>query len=337
MTMIIVALVIVLHSCTKNEAELVNDESSTVVMSREGDYETEDLINEFLDRLDLVREDAEYEGSEEWDYSIDSMLWYIEGALNYKFAFPHEERAGLLKGSLELDMNIQSGDDVNILAILEAYDEALDALETAFESIDEDDKFFVVIDFELVEESAYIDLEANYYFGYNQIALPDGDWKVTGGQYGTGGVCNTSTYLNYDATDKLEQELFNSNSIHQLDVFFTDIAWEGECETYGMSDPNFSYPPAEESVLYQEKQWNASNFMTCLPQNHMGTYEASIIPVISIINTTFNKTVFFEDVYWTFVLVNTLTDPYHHLHSLDVQMGNAHPRLYSPSGMFSTL
>ncbi len=332
------AVFFILHACKKDVAEFKKDESSKVLMNRGGDYWVECLIHDFVERIDLVREDSEYEGSENWDYSIDSTLWYIEAALNYTYAFPHEERAGLLLDTLEIDMNLTSGDDVNILEILDAYDYAIDELTDYFEAIEEDEKFFISIDFTTVEDDGgNIDLVGYFYFGFSKIILPNGDWKVTGGQFGQGGICNTSTYLNYDATDKLQQELFNANSIHQLNVFFTNISTQVECEQYGVIDQSFTYSPAEISVLYHEYQWIGSNFMDCLPLSYMNTYENNIIPSINNINNDFNKNVFVEDVFWDFAIVNIYTMPYEHWHSLTIQMGIDANRLSAQNNLLCDL
>ena len=70
-------------SITQNVA---NNSQNNLKISRE-DTIIQTLILNFMDRMDLVREDPDYDGAENWNYSEDSTIWYIEAALNFYFSY----------------------------------------------------------------------------------------------------------------------------------------------------------------------------------------------------------------------------------------------------------
>ncbi len=85
-TMIIVSFLIAIQSCKKDEAIIKtkkNPIKSQIMLRTTADSLLQVKIFNFIDRMNLVRDDPEYEGSEDWNYSLDSTVWYIEASLNY--------------------------------------------------------------------------------------------------------------------------------------------------------------------------------------------------------------------------------------------------------------
>ncbi len=83
---IFATLIILSIACTKEENKIASTENDKGVREYLSVDPTEAKIQKFINRMDLVREDPNYSGSENWNYSQDSAVWYVEAALNYQLS-----------------------------------------------------------------------------------------------------------------------------------------------------------------------------------------------------------------------------------------------------------
>jgi len=183
-TLIIVAFIIAIQSCKKDEDKIIlqsnnnNNNNSQISFRTTADSLTQVKIFNFIERMILVREDPEYEGSEDWNYSLDSTIWYVEAALNYVLTYNYryyseeEEAFSSIVDSTNTEIE-NTGDEYNIVEIQETYDYFLDYLEDYYDEIDDDDKFFHLIDIIGIEDD---DINARFAFGVIQTAYPFGNW-----------------------------------------------------------------------------------------------------------------------------------------------------------------
>lgn len=315
---------IINHSCSKDEKSL------DLYSSVESDTVETKIIN-FINRLDLVRDDPEYQGSDKWNYVQDSAVWYIEAALNYDYAYPNEPRSKLIEDSMYIELTKLSNGRINIIEIQNEFDLTLDTLTLGFNSIESESKFLLSVDYKVIGSNTnVVKMIVYFYFGVFSTTLPDGDWVIEGGEYGNGGLCGTTTYQNFDGTDKLEQEIFNANTIHQLNVGFTNIASNTPLGNYYSININFNYTPCEIEVMYDQIEWAPANFLTCLGINHMNIYEENMVNTMINYHQGTQRSFIVEDIQWHFLLVQPGIDPYRHMYWDFITTGNAYPRIYDP-------
>jgi hypothetical protein len=338
LVIMLATIVFVSQSCKKEESVMENQESNnSELLGAQGGGEdnTEGLLINFINRLDLVREKPEYPGSNLWNYSQDSMIWYIEAALNYKYAFPNHQRSKLILDSMFIDIDIPDDGNYNISKLLGAYDKSLNIISEKYDNIEADHKLLVSVDYSIKNrDNKVLTLVAYIYFGKFGVYLPRGDWKIFGGDYGQGGICGTNTYLNYGATDRLEQEEFSANLIHQLDVFFTDKEYVTDMAN-GLTVMNnsFNYSPYNAGWLYGEGPINITQnpnyaWASCLTTYYMDQYELDIKEMSHQLVVATNKSVILFDV-WVLINSNNTSNGLlnsHFMNAKTVKVGVAHPR-----------
>jgi hypothetical protein len=148
---LIAAVAFLSQSCSKDEQGIKEDKRT---MARTGDIDTtEAKIIRFIERMDLVRENPQYPGSENWNYSEDSAVWYIEAALNYKYAGQwlyngsevHADLYTVDSSFSQINTN-SNGIDFNIVELQDAYDIFSNALELQYQNTLSESKFFVISD-----------------------------------------------------------------------------------------------------------------------------------------------------------------------------------------------
>ena len=342
---ILLIVMLIVQSCKKDDIQEQSINTGKNQVQRKIGNNIEDKIVKFIDRMDLVRENSTYNESEIWNYSLDSAVWYIEAALNYKYAYPNEKRSRLVFDSMRIDIEMENSDVANIVAIQKSFDFTLSKLVNKFELIKSNHKFLISADYKVLGTlEGQICLMVYYYFGNYSVTLPDGNWMVAGGEFGVGGMCNGSTprpYKNFDATNKLEQDLFNSNTCHLLDVGFANInTLSPDCGLggyqihYGVVN-SFTYTPMETSFLYEEyfTNTNGNNSTDCLLLSYMNAYKSNVMPVINNFFNATQRTIFVEDIDWSFDLVQ-IPAPFHNYHNFIGQDGEMYPRIAKPDPMF---
>ena len=102
--------IIAIQSCTKDEivkTDNVKEQNNIDRMTYEGD-DTEAKVLSFIERIDLVRENSDYAGSENWNYSQQGAVWNIDAAFNYRYAYPNNKRGKLLVDSLPINIKLMS-------------------------------------------------------------------------------------------------------------------------------------------------------------------------------------------------------------------------------------
>ncbi|MCF8298857.1 MAG: hypothetical protein K9J13_15015, partial [Saprospiraceae bacterium] len=210
-----------------------NHNNSQIMARTSGDSLLQLKIFNFINRMNLVRENPEYEGSENWNYSRDSTVWYIEAALNYvstyNYRYYGEEDESFISilDSTETEIDGEGG-EFNIVDIQETYDYLSDYLSDYYDEIDAEDKFFKLIDIISISGN---DISTRFVFGVIQAAYNLGDWywgwglgRCSGGCYGT------------DAADILEAAV---NGLYPLQY---GQHLEFSYTTTILSEVNFTYP-----------------------------------------------------------------------------------------------
>ncbi|OYT11687.1 MAG: hypothetical protein B6I18_03245 [Bacteroidetes bacterium 4572_112] len=304
---------------------------------------TEDKIIRFIALMDMVREDSVCQDAVNWNYSKDSTVWYIEAAINYKYAFPNRERGHLLCDSALVDVDLNGDGNTNIIAIKTAFDVTRVLLTAKFNSIESEHKFFVLADYKMLSiVDNKISMMFYYYFSKgNNVSLPDGDWAVGGGINGVGGIYNVGSprpFLNYDAKDKISQDAYN-HYFHDLNVCFTSV----EGENYGPNIADypqanqFNYSPYLKNWFYLEN-W-VDSYVTPWPYpeyislNYMNRYIANAFIVGDYFVNLNNKTVmsvYFEQQFRSKVVNPPDPNPGYYLQNYyyaTFKFGIMHPRL----------
>lgn len=198
-------------SCTKEE-EIVNNNSNNNGVKEYLAIEIDPIetkILKFIDRMDLVRENHEYKGSEDWNYSKDSAIWYVEAVLNYKYSYVwqysgNEEHSDLYSiDSSYTSVDANNEGDFNIVDLQSSYDALSTSLESQYSGIEAESKFFVLSDImDLGTGNGSLDLLQYSVIGKANQVFSSTDWK-----WGLGmGDCSGNN-LGKDATDMIERKL----------------------------------------------------------------------------------------------------------------------------------
>ena len=324
---------VLIQSCEKEETVVSKDKQSHSSMRKGEEANPELRLIAFNSLIKEVRNNPEGFERKEFDYSLDSAIWYLEATMNYTYAYPNNKRSALILDSVFMDINLNPNNGLNIIEIQSKFDLTLEVLTSKFNSIKSEHKFLVSVDYKIVKgENGILKLAAFYYFGQFDIYLPDGMWAPAGGEWGIGGyranINSQTSLVDYDATNKIEQELFAANFVHEIDVFYTD---QEDYSGGGFILLPFDYAPCEINYLYEEYFCSDGSCapMAWLEEERINIYIGNILPTLDYAIQTTDKHVFIQDIIWSFWLVS-MPMPYHHYHYYEAKIGKMHPRTYGP-------
>jgi hypothetical protein len=188
--MVLIPLIYIV-SCSKNEEPEINSQDG-VRMYLSVDP-TEALIMNFIQKMDLVRENPEYEGSKDWNFTKDSAVWYLEAALNLSHSHILVISEQQWNDSTTSSIEDNGSGFFNIVQIQTAYDAIIEDLDEQFEAIEADHKCLQYVNIETVDYlNNFLGLKTYINWGKGLEALPDGEWYIDGdegmlaGQYNHG-------------------------------------------------------------------------------------------------------------------------------------------------------
>ena len=329
---------VLIQSCEKEETVVSKDKQSHSSMRKGEEANPELRLIAFNSLIKEVRNNPEGFERKEFDYSLDSAIWYLEATMNYTYAYPNNKRSALILDSVFMDINLNPNNGLNIIEIQSKFDETLDILTSKFKSIESEHKFLVSVDYKIVKgENGNLILAAFYYFGNFDDYLPDGTWMITGKYSNHGGYTTDfmSTWLlrNYDGTDELEQELFNNNYVHTLDVFFVDDVMG---TLYGATITPFNYAPCEPYYLYKEifKPHDGELPLEVLTQDRMDIYVQNLVPILAENLSRFDKSIYLQDIEWSFMSDLSTGEHTHEYMYTNMLMGKMYPRTSSPQATY---
>jgi len=211
--MVLIPLIYIV-SCSKNEEPDINSQEG-VRMYLSVDP-TEALIMDFIQKMDLVRENPEYEGNEDWNYCKDSVVWYMEAALNLSHSHLLVVSEHQWNDSTASAIEDNGNGFYNIVEIQSAYDALIEELDEQFEAIDADHKCLQYVNVEDIDYSNNtLSLKTYINWGEGIETLPDGEWYIDGDEGILGG-----SYNHGNAMWKLRQMARS-----QFGRFFEDAAY----------------------------------------------------------------------------------------------------------------
>ena len=242
-------------------------------------------------------------------------------------------------------LDITSKGNYNISELLKAYDNSYKTIKESFDNTEANHKLLVSIDYSVKSrDNNVLTLVAYFYFGKYGVYLPRGDWRIYGGQSGHGGRCGIYTYINYEASDRIEQEEFAHNTIHNLDVFFTDIENNVDIAnniTMTTTAANFNYTPYTPSWYYFEGFINTTQnpnyqWSNCLTVYYMDQYESNIKELSDLLVTYKGKSIVLFDLVSDFMSKWIQGDSWlaQFICPEAVIFANSHPRIYSQANDF---
>ncbi len=315
-----IIIAIAIQSCKKDDTEITNKQESITnkTMMRTGDN-TEAKVLSFIEKMDIVRQDPNYNGSEEWNYSSDSAVWYIEAALNYKYAGEwrykgpeeHSDIFSIDSSNTQLNQN-SIGGLFNIVNIQISYDYFSTQLLNQIENIEAEVKYFVVAD--IINggiSNSTLDLKTMSIVGLRIDAMPINGWYWGFDM----GKCD-GTQMPNDATDVFEwlnSLTAVSSSPAGFSSYYTDVNIE-QIEPPNVPLPNSSNPFG---FLDYELFVGADN--TCMNSNMLNYY----YNYFSTFDTRFTPSGYnhiFDDIDWGVVLGKAGTG----YHYVKLYYGNIH-------------
>jgi len=274
-------------SCKKEEDKAVtnqnNDKGVREFLSVDP---TEAKIQKFITRMDLVREDPNYPGNDEWNYSEDSTVWYLEAAFNYTYSYPTEIHELTVIDSVEFFITLDNNMESNINELTTTFDNLVDSTSAFYNTIEEDDKFLL---FENVDKisvnNGILSIKVFIVIAYNGI-LPNGDWKV----YNTGnsaGMCYQYGWPYLDTRTKIIQlckinyppAYFNGASSNSsvTSIFIDKDAgnfYKNPCPIPNPYDGNGNW------LFYEDYSQNPNNSTTCLSGSRISYYSDNLHALI---------------------------------------------------------
>lgn len=197
----IAILAILTSSCEKKEEAINQNPSNNKMATMDEIHPIEAKILKFINRMDMVRENPDYSGSENWNYTPDSMVWYIEAALNYAYVrldYEYCAEVEEYQGSQEFNT---SEDQYNIVDVQDMYDAILDDWRDKYYSVEDETRTPMTFDIASFDENAisyrmvvthgYVELE-DYSFPIT-LASPPIHWIFAG----TGMSYTMEKYISY--------------------------------------------------------------------------------------------------------------------------------------------
>ena len=281
----------IIQACSKDEE--MKKEKSLSLYSGAGADETEAKIIKFINRMDLVREDPNYPGSENWNYSEDSTVWYIEAALNYNSSRTYQNLSGseiYYSSSIDSTSSLIVSSEPGFYGIHNiqiAYDSLNISLSNYYNTILSDNKFFIVDDIIGIFDSS---IKMRFVFGYEQSKYSIGDWYWGWAK----GMCSGSQQ-GIDAADVMEQAVNgpyppNLNVYNPFD-YYTNVETSIRIEPINVPVSN---NPFGNYMLFQDYQQGVLNHH-CLNTPEMGTF-ISYLPQIGVMYKPNGKIILFYQV-----------------------------------------
>jgi hypothetical protein len=305
-------------------------------MARTGDIDTtEAKIIRFIERMDLVRENPQYPGSENWNYSEDSAVRYIEAALNYKNAHVSWFYEFKIEDSTETLISSNSAGFFNIVSIREAYDDIVASIGNQYEAIVAEHKALLYIDVvNLGINNNNLQIKSLMFYGKGQQTLPDGEWYIEGNN----GMLSPTLYNMQNAMIKIVQQTGISvlgGANQRVDVYYTDLEKDSKVipiEPYSgfYYSPNFlpGYWLYAEKAYYQTPSPHYL-FAQSLNSNQISFYASNLETLGNIRANKKSKADFDWKVYLSYgVIIHT--DPLIRWMNADIYLGVEHSRVNIP-------
>ena len=297
-------------SCSKDENvnSLVQQaKNKDIQLMRSEKNTTEAKIIKFFKRMNIVREDPNNSEAENWNYSADSTVWYIEAALNYKYAYKwqykgsanHSDLYNTDSSFVNMSANNETG-DYNIIALQISYDIFAVKLENQYEKTDADSKFFVMSDVVLNNyDNNSLSLVQYSVIGKANQLIPQSGWI-----WGLGmGDCSGG-HRGIDATYIIENKLINSRAIHVspegywgfVNIGAIDNGNNGWIFPFDVPLPNGVTNPtpfANYLLFYADKEPNDPD--PCISNSNIAWYANNILS-IEASNKPVNKEIVYTDI-----------------------------------------
>ena len=292
-------------SCTKEEDKYNANENQDNKLK---DYLYNELdpieakILQFINRMDLVRENPEYPESEQWNYSRDSTVWYLEAVLNYQYSYIWQysgyDDLSVLYNMDSSFTTVNSNDegDFNIVELQQCFDALSNSLQSQYLNVEAESKFFVLSD--IVDQG--IENENLALMQYSIIGKANQEISSTDWRWGLGmGDCSGNN-LGIDATDIIEYKLslyrYTAQGLVYLNI--------GPAQTLNNGDiiPNDVPLPSSQGNPTQFWDYLLFNYTDqyghpCLSNADINWYRDNIL-MIEGTYTPAEKDIIFTDVKW---------------------------------------
>ena len=210
-----IVMMVIIQSCKKEDHIIqTNDNETTsnnfINKKVPKNKEAESEIREFVHRMNIVRENPNYEESKGWNYSKESTIWHIESAINYVYSYKlkyagKEEHSDMYNvDSTFTTIKVSAdGKEYNIIEIQQSYDAFVSKLTAQYTNTQGENKFFVVSDIlDRSEGNSTLKLKQFSVIGIANQVSPSSGW-IWGLNIGDCSHNNTGI----DAADVIENRL----------------------------------------------------------------------------------------------------------------------------------
>jgi len=150
-TIIAAGLLLIVHSCTKEEAQTLKSQDNKLTPY---EIKVHNTIKGFIRTIEMYRENPHYKSGQL--VSPDSALWLLEATINYSHGFPNEFYTGHEVEELTLVIPKTSGGMIDIAVLTQKYDEMKSNITAVYYGSSFTDKGLVLVD---LEEEAQTETE----------------------------------------------------------------------------------------------------------------------------------------------------------------------------------
>jgi len=302
-----IVMMVTVQSCKKEDHTMQsnnNETSTSKLMNSGGGDGTELEIREFVHRMNIVRENPNYEEAKGWNYSKESTIWYIESAINYVYSYKlkyagneeHSDMYNVDSAFTTIEVNTNS-EDYNIVEIQQSYDIFVSKLTVQYANAQGDNKFFVVSDIlDRSEGNSTLKLKQFSVIGIANQVLPNSGW-IWGLNMGDCSHNNTGI----DAADIIENRLSWSHTIptspngyyYYDNIDILSLGTDGCIIPLAVGIPHSSNQSSFLDFKIFMNPYSAGD--VCIPSIEIDWYKNNILSIESTYAPT-GKSIVFDDV-----------------------------------------
>lgn len=264
-----VAIIAITYSCSKQD----NTEpvSSTPEISKsEADILIENKIKAFKSKMELLRENPSYKSSE--TMSADSAVWYMEAASNQTYADGASEFSKSVSDTFSIVIDATNG-EVLLNDVVDAYDDMIESLSTAYHALPGESNHLVVNDISLTTtDESTVTLGVNAVFG-SSIDGIDAMFNYPWYYGELLGRCDGSGLgVGSDAAEQIEDVIIRRKGTEPSGTYYTSIQSVeilGDC----CENPNDPYPGDNYNdylMFFNYSGWQ--NYHECVSVDELNFY-----------------------------------------------------------------
>jgi hypothetical protein len=254
--------IVAIFSCRKS-IEPVTNPNQQMTPSSETELRIQSFLNRSHDNLKVGK-----------TYSIDSAIYYVEGALNYTYAIYDSDFVYLSRESSLFSINLNRDNTVNESDLISTYNKMIYSLEAQFDNIQSFTKHLMICDIINVSNSVgRLDLKMISVIVYNYNPNYYGSFGPTDYWYAGANLGKCNGYTGYgDAAQQLQYKLLHPlvANVSNVRIYHFPVITVWDIDPYFY---DYTPAPREKRGYYFRGPDNSG--IQCLPPSELNFYLSS--------------------------------------------------------------